>query len=173
MELIVTCARHFEGETSKEIEGFLREIGEKSPEITITKFSGIITVKTTLSHTDIIKHVQKKFEEEPWAIRYIMRIIPMFQVVECDISSIADSAIFQAHKMKPDETYRITIEKRDSDIKSSEIITSIAEKLPNRVSLENYDWIILIQTLGNMCGISLVKDEDVLSVERLKRASFE
>jgi tRNA acetyltransferase TAN1 len=173
LELIVTCARHFEEEASREIGTILEEIGDDSPEITVTKFSGILTVKTAISHIEAIKHIQKKLEDEPWTIRYIMRIIPMFEIVECTIKSIAESAVSQARKIKDSETYRITIEKRDSDIKSADIIASIAERLPNKVSLEKYDWIILIQTIGDICGVSIVKDNEILSVERLKRASFE
>lgn len=173
MELLVTCARHFEEETSKEINSILREVGDNFAVITITKFSGILTVKTTVSHIDVIKRIQEKLEDEPWTIRYIMRVIPMFETTECTIKSIAESAVSQARKIKSNETYRITIEKRDSEVKSADIITSIAERLSNKVSLEKYDWIILIQTLGDRCGVSIVKDDEILSVERLKRASFE
>ncbi len=102
-----------------------------------------------------------------------MRAIPVFQTVKTDVEAISDAALEQIQKMKPDETYRITIEKRNSGISSSEIISKIADKIKNKVSLEKYDWIILVQVLGGISGVSILKDSDVLSVEKTKRKSFD
>jgi tRNA acetyltransferase TAN1 len=173
LELIVTCARHFEEETKNEILGVLEELGDVQPAITITNFSGILIVKTSINHTHVLEQIRKKIEDEPWAIRYMLRVIPLFDVTKCDIDSITKSAVLQAQKIKSNETYRITIEKRETDIRSAEIITQIATRLENKVSLEDYDWIILIQTVGDLCGVSVLKDDEILSVERLKRGSLE
>lgn len=173
LELILTCARHFEGDAETEITSILHDLGDDEPHVTTTNFSGILTVKTSIPHTEIIEQIGKKIQDEPWTIRYISRIIPMFDVMNCEMDSIVKAAASQARKIKPDETYRITIEKRDSDIQSSEIITKIASMLENKVSLEEYDWIILIETIGDVCGVSVLKDDDVLSVERLKRSLLE
>jgi len=173
LDLIVTCARHFEEETKEEISSILDELGDAEPQIVITSFSGILTVKTAVSHTDVIKKIREKLEDEPWTIRYTMRVIPMFDVVECNLDLIADAAAAQSQKIRPDETYRITIEKRDSNISSSEIITHIADRIKNKVSLEKYDWVVLVETIGTICGVSILKDDEVLSVERTKRGSME
>jgi tRNA acetyltransferase TAN1 len=50
------------------------------------------------------------------------------------------------------ESYRISIEKRNSDISSQEVITKIANKIKNKVSLENPDKIIQIEILGGITG---------------------
>jgi tRNA acetyltransferase TAN1 len=71
------------------------------------------------------------------------------------------------------ETYRISIEKRNSDLSSKEIITKIADKIKNKVSLEFADKIILIEVLGNKTGISILKKSDVLSIEKTKRSISE
>ena len=47
------------------------------------------------------------------------------------------------------ESYRILIEKRNSDISSKEIITKIANGIKNKVSLDFPDKVILIEVLGN------------------------
>jgi tRNA acetyltransferase TAN1 len=71
------------------------------------------------------------------------------------------------------ETYRISIEKRNSDLSSKEIITKIANKIKNKVSLEFADKIILIEILGNKTGVSILKKSDVLSIEKTKRSISE
>ncbi|MBI5147173.1 MAG: THUMP domain-containing protein [Thaumarchaeota archaeon] len=169
MDLMVTCARHFEGETRAEISSILEELGDSDPQITITEMSGILTVNTRIDPKDIVKKVHEKIEDEPWAMRYTLRVIPIFATVNTDTESITKAVTEQIHKLKPDDTYRITVEKRHSDISSGEIITQIANQIKNKVSLEKYDWIILVQVLGKISGVSILKDEDILSVEKEKR----
>ncbi len=166
---MVTCARHFEGETRAEISSILEEIGDSDPQITITEMSGILTVKTRIDPKDIVKKIHEKIEDEPWAMRYTLRVIPIFATVNTDAESITKAVMEQINKLKPEDTYRITVEKRHSDISSGEIITQIANQIKNKVSLEKYDWIILVQVLGKISGVSILKDEDILSVEKEKR----
>ncbi len=173
MDLIVTCARHFEEETKSEVKTILEELGDLEPKITITEFSGILTVDTAVPALDVIKKIRAKLEDEPWSIRYTLRAIPVFGNAETNVKSIAQSALVQTQKMKRDETYRITIEKRNSDVSSAEIISHIAENVKNKVSLEKYDWVILVEVLGPVTGVSVLRDDDVLSVERAKRKSFD
>ena len=78
-----------------------------------------------------------------------------------------------AKKMHRDDSYRITIEKRNSSIISEEIITQIADKIPNKVSLKNYDWVVLVEILGSDTGVSVLRDSDILSIQREKRVSLE
>lgn len=169
MDLIVTCARHFEADTKEEISTLLEELGDSNPKITITDMSGILTVETSVDSKEIIKKIHEKIEDEPWSIRYTLRIIPMFSTTDTDAESIAKAVMEQDYRMKSDDTYRITIEKRHSDISSSQIISQIADQIKNKVSLEKYDWIILIEILGRITGVSILKDEDILSVEKEKR----
>jgi tRNA acetyltransferase TAN1 len=166
---MVTCARHFEGETREEIGAILEELGDESPRITITEMSGILTVETSVDPKEIVKKIHERIEDEPWAMRYTLRAIPIFATVNTDAESIAKAVMEQVHRMGPDDTYRITVEKRHSDISSSQIITRIADQIKNKVSLEKYDWIVLVQVIGKISGVSILKDSDILSVEKEKR----
>jgi tRNA acetyltransferase TAN1 len=173
LNVLVTCARHFEGETTDEIKEILAELGDDSPQISMTEFSGILYIDTSANPLDLIKKIREKLEDEPWSIRYTMRAIPIFAVTKTEPSEIASEAIKQAVKIAPDQTYRITIEKRNSDVSSGDIITQIANKIPNKVSLEKYDWIILVEILGAITGVSIIRDEEILSIQREKRGSLE
>ncbi len=173
MNVLVTCARHFETETTDEIKEILTELGDNSPQVSMTEFSGILYVNTTVNPLEVVKKIREKLEDEPWSIRYTMRAIPIFALTKTESSEISSAAIKQAEKISPEQTYRITIEKRNSDVLSGDIITQIANKIPNKVSLEKYDWIILVEILGAITGVSVLRDEDVLSIQREKRGSLE
>jgi len=173
MNLIITCARHYEYETELEITNILDEIGDSNPQITTTEFSGILYVNTSANPLDMINRIRQKIEDEPWSIRYTMRAIPVEALVETQIRPIIEAASSLAKKMSKDDSYRITIEKRNSGIASEEIITQIANKIPNRVSLKNYDWVVLVEILGTETGISVLKDSNILSIQREKRGSLE
>jgi len=173
LDLIVTCARHFEEETRNEIMVILEELGDDKPVITITEFSGILTADTVIPTLDVIKKIRVKLDDEPWSIRYILRAIPVFETVKTNAQFIAEAALSHIQKMKQGDTYRITIEKRNSSVSSSEIISQIADNIKNKVSLEKYDWVVLVEVLGPVTGVSVLRDDEILSVEKTKRRSFD
>ena len=78
-----------------------------------------------------------------------------------------------SHQILDDEKYRISIEKRNSEISSKEIITKIANQIKNKVSLDFPDKVVLIEILENKTGISILKKSDVLSIEKTKRSISE
>jgi tRNA acetyltransferase TAN1 len=173
LNLIITCARHLELETKKEISQILKNLGDSNPLICITNMSGILTVKTELEPISVIKKIKKMILDEPWCIRYSLRIIPIQNVTETNIENIENSVSKLIKIIAPSDTYRILIEKRFSEISSTELISKIANKISNKVSLEFPDKIILIEVLGNKTGISVIKNEDILSTEKFKRSISE
>ncbi len=170
MNLIVTCARHFEPETEEELRDILEEFGDADIKISITNMSGILTAKTKLDPVAVVRKIKEMILDQPWSIRYCLRIIPIQEVIETEIEEIEKSTVKLADQILDGETYRISVEKRSSNVSSQEIITKIAGKIKNKVSLEFPDKILLIEILGNKTGISVLKKEDVLSVEKIKRS---
>ena len=62
---------------------------------------------------------------------------------------------------------------RNSNISSKEIISATAKKIKNKVSLEFPDKIILIEILSKQTGISIIKNSDIVSLEKTKRSISE
>ena len=170
MNLIVTCARHLEGETEDELMDILDELGDSDVKISVSSMSGIITVQTKLNPIEVVRKMKEMVLDEPWSIRYCLRIIPIQKVVETNIEEIEKSISNMSSEINEKESYRILIEKRNSDISSKEIITKIANKIKNKVSLDFPDKIILIEILGIITGISILKKSDILSLEKTKRS---
>ncbi len=173
MNLIITCARHLEPETEEEIKAILEKFGDSDAIISITKMSGILTAETKLEPIKVVREIKETLLDEPWSIRYCLRIIPIQKIIETKVEGIEKAVMDISKQISDKETYRISIEKRNSDLSSQEIISKIANKLKNKVSLEFPDKIILIEILGNKTGVSILKKSDVLSVEKTKRSISE
>ena len=173
MNLIITCARHLEEETEDELRDILDELGDSEIEVSISDMSGILTAQTKLDPIEVVKKMKEILLDQPWSIRYCLRIIPIQKIIETKLETIQMEISNISNQILDGETYRILIEKRNSDISSKEIITKIAHEIKNRVSLDFPDKIILIEILGGTTGISILKEVDILSIEKTKRSMSE
>ena len=173
MNLIITSSRHLESEASKELSEILDEFGDYNATVEISELSGILTATTSLDPFLVVKKIREKILDEPWMIRYCLRVIPLLETVYTKKDDIVNSVLNHVNIMQLQDTYRITVEKRHSEISTSEIINEIADKVQNKVSLKKFDWIILIEILGKRTGITILKEEDILSTQKVKRSLSE
>ena len=171
MNLIITCARSLESETKNEISKILDELGDQEPEILNVGMRGILMVNTIIEPSKIIDWVRNKIVEEPWLIRYCLRIIPIQSITETNIDKIKQNVIKLKDSIQKNDSYRITVEKRNTSISTNEIITEVAKIFPNKVSLNKPDLIVLIEILGDKTGISILKDSELFSLDKSKRMS--
>ena len=158
-----------EVETINEVTHLLDEFGDPNARSSKTGFSGIIKIETVMELLELIKKFRDKIENEPWELRYCSRIIPIQKTCETDLISIKDNVIELISSIKANETYKISVERRNSELIRNEIISNIANLLSNNVSLEIPDWEIIIQILGNETGISVVPANSILSISKIKR----
>jgi tRNA acetyltransferase TAN1 len=169
LNLLITCQRNLEEQAIDEISNFLDEFGDSNPKISKTEFSGIIQVDTSVDTIEVITKIRKKICEEPWLIRFCSRLIPIQKECKSNLNLIRNEIANMISCINKDQTYRITIEKRNSQMKSQEIVSHIADLIPNKVSLEHPDWEIVIQVMGKITGIGIVPKNSILSVNREKR----
>ena len=147
MNLIITCARHLEPEAEEEIKEILKEFGDSETKVSITNMSGILTAETSLEPIQVVRKMKEMLLDEPWSIRYCLRVIPIQKVIETKIEEIEKTITYISEQISDDETYRI--------------------------SIETLDKVVLIEILGNKAGISVLKKSDVLSTEKTKRSISE
>ena len=170
MNLIITCARFFEDDAEEEIKRILAEEGDEKPTVSILKMPGILTVDTKLNSIDFVKWLHQKILDEPWFIRYCLRVIPIQITVSTNLEEISDGIAKLVDVIDPKETFRITIEKRNSSLSKMEIIEKIAKNIPNKVSLKQPDWIVLIEVIGNNTGLAVLRENSVISLQKTKRS---
>ena len=169
MNLIVTCPRNLEPEAESEIKKILNELDDQEPEIFQTDMRGILMVNTILEPLKIIDWVKNKINDEPWFFRYCLRIIPVQKTTDTDIDKIKQNVMNLKSIIQENDSYRITVEKRNSNMSSSQIINEIAKTIPNKVSLDEPDWVILVEIFGEKTCISILKNDSIFSLEKSKR----
>ena len=158
-----------ESQTINEISKIMYEFGDTDSKTANTKYSGILKIETILDLHELLKKFKEKIENEPWELRYCSRIIPIQKTCQTDLISIKQNIIDLISSIKQNETYKISIEKRDSELIRNEIISNVANLLTNKVSLEKPDWEIIIQIIGDETGVSVLPKNSIISVSMIKR----
>ncbi|MCW4031805.1 MAG: THUMP domain-containing protein, partial [Candidatus Bathyarchaeota archaeon] len=76
-----------------------------------------------------------------------------------------------AKKISDQESYKIAVRKRSTNLSSTDIIDMIAPEIKRKVNLDNSDLLLQIEIIGEISGISLIKPNEILSVDIEKRNS--
>lgn len=167
--LIATTSRGLERNASSELFALLREIGDGSPDIRTTGLRGLLLVKTSLQPTVVVEEVRKIIAQDPLRIRSIFRLIPIDAVVESDVEKILEATSSLVSRIGEGEAFRITVEKRRTNLSSSEIIRLIAGIINRPVNLEHPDWVVLIEIVGRSTGVAVLRPEHTLNIGKVIR----
>jgi tRNA acetyltransferase TAN1 len=168
--LIASTFRYREIQAEQELGKILNILGDPLPEIRSTAISGLLIGRTRLDPFSISQNLVRLLNDEPWVFKYVQRVIPIQKVVNTELDRIRECVRDIASKIQPSETYRITVEKRHNTISSTDIIYSCASTVDRKVNLANPDWIVLIEVIQTVTGLSIVKPYHVFSaVTELRR----
>ncbi|MEM2673971.1 MAG: THUMP domain-containing protein [Candidatus Bathyarchaeia archaeon] len=166
--LLVSTSRGNENNACSEIWFLLGELGDREALVDKTDVAGLIVAKTRLDPFKVIDGLRGILRERPWEFHYVLKVIPIEIVVRTRIDEIKRAAASLHHKILENETFRVTVEKRHSDISTKDVIEAAVENLDRKVNLSNPDKIILIEILGRLTGISVIRPSDILSIAKEK-----
>ncbi|MEM2123054.1 MAG: THUMP domain-containing protein [Candidatus Bathyarchaeia archaeon] len=169
--LLVSTSRRNERKACNEFWYLLREAGDNSAEIEPSNISGLVLSKTNLDPVKVVEKLRSILLQKPWEFRYVLKVRPIQVIVPTDLEEIgAKAAELASAYIAEGESFRVTVDKRRSDLRSKEIVEEVAGRIDRKVNLEQPDKMILIEVLGDITGISAIPPEAVLSVERERRA---
>ncbi|MEM2911320.1 MAG: THUMP domain-containing protein [Candidatus Bathyarchaeia archaeon] len=166
--LLATTSRGNEDEACSELWYLLGQIGDSAPLVDKTGVAGLIAAKTAFNPFEIIGKFRQILRERPYEFRYMLRVIPIEKVVRTDLREIQRVAIELSAKIGENETFRVTVEKRFTETSTKDIIEAAASNIERKVDLNKPDKILLIEVVGGLTGISVVKPDDILSVVKEK-----
>lgn len=162
--LLVTTMRGAETDACSEIWYLLGEVGDMTPKVEKTGVAGLVAAKTAFNPFEVVEKLRQMLKERPYEFRYSLRIIPVEKVVRTDLNEIQRVATELAtSKIGETESFRITVEKRFTSVSTRTIIEAVAANIERPVNLSNPEKIVLIEVVGGLTGVSVIKPSDVIA----------
>ena len=166
MIVIVTCPRRFEHEAAGEACRMLEGAGLARPSVSMPAMPGIVVLRVGSDPVEAVAAMARSVSDEPWAARYVQRAIPVQAEVPASVPDIAAAAVRLWGGS--DAPYRVTVEKRHTQLSARAIISEIAGALGGRVSLDSPELVVLVQIIGPDAGVSVIRPGDILRTARAK-----
>ena len=169
--LIATTYRYREFDAIDEMLDLLNDIGDSDAFFEITNISGLITGNTLLDPFQVIEKFKGIVRSEDWRFRYVLRVIPIESVTDSNPSNITKAATeLSKRKISSSDSFKLLVEKRhNSFLRSSDLISTIAKEIDNPVDLDAPSWIVLIEILGNVTGITVLQHDQIFNSTFEKR----
>jgi tRNA acetyltransferase TAN1 len=161
--LLVTTFKYRESDAFDELSQLLHMLGDKEPSIEITCISGIILANTHLDPLQIVENCREMVRNEPWRFRYVLRIVPLEKICRSELTDIHNVVNQLCPKIGQHETFMVMIEKRHTKLHSKEIISTVTSDIDRKVNLDSPNWIILIQIVNRLAGISILRSNQIFS----------
>ena len=169
MNLIITSAKGLEARASAEFKEIALLSGIRKVSMERSAYDGIVEVEAE-NPKALISFFANFVRSEPFKVRYVMRVIPVDKVVDTKLDAIIRAVKELSSHIAEGETFRITIEARDSPYSEKELIGAIADVVDRKVNLDSPDKVVLVQIFGEYASVSVASPQDILSISKLKRA---
>jgi tRNA acetyltransferase TAN1 len=170
MNLIVTSAKGLEARASAEFKEVALLSGMRKVSIERSAYDGVLEVEAE-DPKALRAFITEYVRSEPFKVRFVMRVIPVDQVVDTKLEDIVAAVKGNSSLIGPSDSFRITIEARDSPYSDKQLIDAIADAVDRKVNLDSPDKVVLIQIFGEYTCVSVISPGEILSVPKLKRAT--
>ncbi|MDA4121151.1 MAG: THUMP domain-containing protein [Thaumarchaeota archaeon] len=170
MNLLVTSAKGLEARASAEFKEIALLSGSRKMTIERSAYDGVIEVEAE-NPKALMTFITDYVKSEPFKVRFIMRLIPVDKVVDTKMDDIVKAVKELSSSIGQSQSFRITIEARDSPYTDKELIDAIADAIDRKVSLDSPDKVVLLEIFGEYSGVSVLAPDEIVSVPKLKRAT--
>ncbi|MHA1693639.1 MAG: THUMP domain-containing protein [Candidatus Helarchaeota archaeon] len=167
--LLISCPRNHERDAVAEVIYYLAEIGDENAEVAPLNIPSLLAGKTNLEPISTVRKLRDLFKKDLIYVQFTQKFIPLEIMVKSSIENIKKAVDNLKYKIKDNEKFRITIEKRYTNLNKDKLIKEVADLISNKVDLNNPDKIILIEIISDKTGISIIRPDDILSIPILRR----
>jgi tRNA acetyltransferase TAN1 len=165
--LLVSYSWGVYGRAKREIVQVLEMLGDEGSVVKRTIAEGIIGVKTSLDSREVVRRLQRLFNEDPFVLQYTLKWVPVDLWTLSDMDSMKEAVRKLRNGIREGERWRMTVEKRRySQHHKIEIIRELADLIEEKVDLENPEKILRVDIIGRYAGISILTPQEVFSVAK-------
>ncbi|MFX0081335.1 MAG: THUMP domain-containing protein [Candidatus Hodarchaeota archaeon] len=167
--LLISTSRFNETNAATEMWFTLLMCGDNYPIISKLTFPGLISALSNIDAKKVILKIQQILKKDPHFFQFILNIIPIDFICETNIKILAN--LIQENSktyIKEGDSFKIVLKRRKHEkIERNNAIERIANRINNKVDLENPDKVIRIEVLGNFCAVSFLKRDDIIKIGNL------
>jgi len=171
--LLLAAPRDREDQACSEAWHFLKEAGDDAGEAEFTGITGLVVAKTMLDPFQVVKRWRDFALERPWDFHVLLKATPIELVVPSEAEKIIEAAEKLSAKIAENESFRITVHNRASDLHSADLIPKIGSRIPRKVDLEGYQRMVNVEILGDVTGLSVLVADDILSISKIRDKWFD
>ena len=168
--MLVASPRDRERAAKSEILYFIGDLlGDSELRVAHTHISGLLACKTSLDPFDVISRLREFALENAYQFRFAIRFTPLEECVDSNIEDIVEATKKLLPKIGEDDSFRVTVRRRHTDLENMEIVTAVAAEIPRKVNLDAPDKIVLVEVVGDWTGLSVLSSEDdILSIMTMR-----
>lgn len=134
-----------------------------------THVSGLIACSTSLNPFEAVQKLKEFAVENPYQFRFAIKFTPLETCVDTDVEKIVEAAAGLITKIGEDDSFRVTVRRRHSGIDTMTVVRAVAAIISRRVDLDNPDWTVLVEIVGEWTGVSVLReDDDILSIMTMR-----
>jgi tRNA acetyltransferase TAN1 len=166
---IATTFKGLEREAATECASLLGGMGDPKPAVTTTGVIGLVVGRTSLDPVEVVSRLKALVDEEPSSVRLVLRFIPVEEVVDATLEAVKAKVATMSFRIAEGDSYRVTVEKRHNEIRSQSFIEAAASSVKREVDLEDPDWVVLIEVIRDVAGVSILRPDSIFSSLKAKR----
>jgi tRNA acetyltransferase TAN1 len=167
--LLVSFAWRAPGRARREVRGRLRTLGDPAPITVPTLSNGLLAAKTALDPRAVVRELRALYQVSPQILRHTTRWVPVDVWTVPDLVAMREAVVTLASRIAPQESWRITVEKRaGAALDREEVIRSLAPLIPAAVNLIHPDKILLVELFGDLVALAVLAPHEILSCATLE-----
>ncbi len=166
--LLISTWRGEEMRACLEARRIFERLGDEEVTVYPAQARGLVTVKTKFNPFEAVEKLRKLYADTPEVFRLVLKVVPVQKVVESNIEKIRKAARELASQIEENEKFRVTVEKRRNPLYRHDVIVAAADEIDRDVDLKNPDKTLLIEIIGTVAGISVIKSSEIFSTHKVK-----
>jgi len=168
--LLVGCPRERERAAKSEVKYFIGDLLEDTEfQVFRTPVSGLLAALTTLDPFNVIHRLREFALENAYQFRFAIRFTPIERCVPASLEEIVRATEELSTKIGENDSFRVTVRRRHTDLENMEVVEAAASVIPRRVDLDQPDKTVWIEIVGQWAGVSVLdQNEDILSIMTMR-----
>jgi tRNA(Ser,Leu) C12 N-acetylase TAN1 len=166
MSFLISSQRSFERDALSESFYVISDVLGYKVQPLRSRIPGLSILSLTESNINLIDVINRirQYIKTNGPLVACLRIVPLERLVKTNLHNIVENAVSLAQlKIKPNHLWRIRVRKRQTNLRTSSVIESIAEKINwGVVNLKNPNYEIRVEIIRDLTGISVIEPSDEL-----------